>query len=398
MRHDGHVATLSRALRPTVAAAVAALVTLAGCTSEGSTPTPSGTATLAPSDPATSTSSTTSTAAPTASASPTSLVVPTGDLPEVATGLDVPWAVAFLPDKTALVTQRDSAEIVQVTPKGVKTVVGTVPGVEPSSSESGLLGIAVAPDFGAEPLIYVYYTSADDNRVAAIPFFDGRLGEPRVILDGIPASPRHDGGRIAFGPDGNLYVGTGDAVNPPLAQDMSSLGGKILRMTVDGAPARGNPFPGSLVYSLGHRNVEGLAWDSQGRLWASEFGQDAWDELNLIQPGGNYGWPQVEGVGGGSTYVDPARVWRPVDASPSGMTLGPDGALYMAALRGESVWQITVNADGSTGEPRRLLQGVYGRIRDVVTAPSGELWVVTNNTARGDPRPGDDRILVVGLG
>lgn len=217
----------------------------------------------------------------------------------VADGLASPWGLLVLPDGDLLVSERDTAQILRIAAKdGTRTVAGTVPGVVPGG-EGGLLGIALSPDYATDHLVYTYFSTAGDNRIARLPYDPAQpatqqLGSVEVLLTGIPHGPRHNGGRIAFGPDGLLYAGTGDSSNSALAQDKASLAGKILRLAPDGTPAPGNPFPGSPVYTYGHRNVQGLAWDPQGRLWASEFGQDNWDELNLIRAGGNYGWPVVE--------------------------------------------------------------------------------------------------------
>jgi glucose/arabinose dehydrogenase len=199
-----------------------------------------------------------------------------------------------------------------------------------------------------------------------------------------------------FGPDGMLYAGTGEGDVPRRAQDLKSLGGKILRMTPDGRPASGNPFKRSVVWSYGHRNIQGLAFDSRHRLWASELGEDAYDELNLIRKGRNYGWPAVEGKGGGRRFVDPVLVWRPAVASPSGLAFA-SGALWMAALRGARLWRIPLTA-GKAGRPSFYWHRRYGRLRTVVAAPGGGLWVTTSNTdGTGNPRRGDDRILRVAL-
>jgi glucose/arabinose dehydrogenase len=242
-------------------------------------------------------------------------------------------------------------------------------------------------------VLYAYLTAVSDNRVVAMSLEEGRLGAPRTLLTGIPKGAIHNGGRLAFGPDGFLYVTTGETGRSGLAQNGDSLGGKILRITTDGQPAPGNPFPGSPVWSLGHRNVQGIAWDASGRMWASEFGQNTWDELNVIRPGADYGWPTVEGQAGRDGFVDPVRQWATADASPSGIAIGPDGSVLMAALRGESLWKVPVGPDGTTGEPQRLLEGRFGRLRDVLVGPDGNVWVVTSNTARGTPRDGDDRIV-----
>ena len=222
--------------------------------------------------------------------------------------------------------------------------------------------------------------------------WDGRsLGEPEVILDGIPKAGIHDGGRIIVGPDGHLYVGTGDSGESQEAQDKSSLGGKILRVTVDGEPAPGNPF-GDEVFSFGHRNVQGLAFDEEGRLWACEFGSQDWDELNLIEKGKNYGWPLVEGSGEGQGLTNPKVVWRTSEASPSGLAYW-QGDLWMAGLRGERLWQIPV--DGTdTGDPVAHFEGEYGRLRTVVVSSDGQSLLLTgsNTDGRGDVRDGDDRL------
>ena len=215
-----------------------------------------------------------------------------------------------------------------------------------------------------------------------------------MVFDGITEATFHNGGRIAFGPDGMLYVGTGDAGETASSQDPDDPNGKILRLTPDGDPAPGNPTSGSPVYSLGHRNVQGLAWDAQDRLWATEFGQNRLDEVNLIQPGRNYGWPEVEGRGGtaGGRFTNPAVTWSPAQASPSGAAILGD-TLYVAALRGERLWTIPLR-DGTAGRPRAELVGRYGRLRTVAVAPDGALWLTTSNAGDGSSTPGgDDRVL-----
>ena len=311
----------------------------------------------------------------------------------VATGLDAPWGTAFLPGGDALVTQRDDASVLRVSPDGTTRRVAVIPQAEPGG-EGGLLGIAVSPGFADDRTVFVYVTTTDDNRVLGFRLEDGR--QPDVfttVVDGIEKSSIHNGGRIAFGPDGHLYVATGDAGDTSLAQDRDSLNGKILRMTPSGDPVPGNLRDDTLVYSLGHRNVQGLAWDSRGRLWASEFGQNTWDELNLIEPGGNYGWPEVEGRGdGGGRFVAPQAVWRTDEASPSGIAIVDDTVL-MAGLRGERLWVVPVTESGA-GASRSVLEDEYGRLRTVVAAPDGSVWLTTSNTdGRGDVRDGDDRIL-----
>jgi len=308
----------------------------------------------------------------------------------------VPWGLAFLPDGTALVTLRDRAEVMHVAEDAAPVPLGRVPGVAPAA-EGGLLGIAVSPAFASDRSVFVYFTSADDNRVMRMTFDGAVLRPGPVIVQGIAKAGNHNGGRLAFGPDRFLYISTGDAEQRDAAQDRGSLNGKILRVTAQGAPAPGNPFPESRVWSLGHRNVQGIAWDKTGAMYASEFGQNTWDELNLIEPGRNYGWPVVEGIGRRPDFVDPLRQWSTTDASPSGIAVGADDAAYMAALRGESLWRIPLLGKGQTGTPERLLQGRYGRLRAVVSAPDGRLWLLTNNTFRGLPKAGDDRIVALRL-
>ncbi|MER7582465.1 PQQ-dependent sugar dehydrogenase [Kitasatospora sp. NPDC097691] len=320
----------------------------------------------------------------------------------LAEGLAVPWGVALLPGGDLLVSERDTARIVRVAAGGgAKTEAGVVPGVT-AGGEGGLLGLALSPSFADDHLVHAYLSTAEDNRIVRLGYHPERpagvqLGSPAVLLSGIPHGPRHNGGRIAFGPDGLLYATTGDSSDSGTAQDKGSLGGKILRLTPDGAPAPDNPFPGSPVYSYGHRNVQGLAWDGEGRLWASEFGENTWDELNLIRPGGNYGWPVVEGTGHRPGYLDPVAQWSPAEASPSGLAYA-GGALWMAALRGTRLWRVPIAGDRLVGSPQAYLDGVYGRLRTVVTDRDGTLLLATGNTdGRGDPRPGDDRILRLGV-
>ncbi|MFW6641593.1 PQQ-dependent sugar dehydrogenase [Nocardiopsis algeriensis] len=314
----------------------------------------------------------------------------------VATGLEVPWGIAHLPDGSALVSERDG-EIVRLAANGDTSSVGEVEGVD-ATGEGGLLGLALDPAFPNEPYVYAYLTTDADNRVVRMEYgADGGLGEPEVLVEGIPSAGNHNGGRIAFGPDGFLYVATGDGGRPGLAQDRDSLGGKILRVDRDGEPAEDNPFD-SPVLSYGHRNVQGLAWDGEGNLYATEFGQDRLDEVNLIEPGANYGWPEVEGPGGGEEYTDPLVTWEPDEASPSGAAVA-GGSLWVAGLAGERLWEIPLEGDGELGEPVAHLTGEYGRLRTVLPAPGGGgLWVATSNLdGRGDPAEGDDRILHVPL-
>lgn len=312
-------------------------------------------------------------------------------VPTVADELRVPWGVDFLPDGSALVTERDTGRVLAVR-EGAVSEVARIEQARPSS-EGGLLGIAVSPDYESDGQVFVYYSTAEDNRIARM-----RLGGvPEPIVTGIPKSSVHNGGRVEFGPDGMLYATTGDGSERATAQQLDSLGGKILRMTPDGTPAPGNPFPGSLVYSYGHRNVQGIDWDARGRMFAAEFGQNTWDELNRIEPGKNYGWPTCEGDCENSAQqnapVDPLLTWTPEEASPSGIAIRDD-VVYLAGLRGERLLRARLEPDGTASKLKPRFDDEFGRLRTPVVTPAGELWVTTSNTdGRGDPGAGDDKIL-----
>lgn len=307
-------------------------------------------------------------------------------------GLDVPWSLAFH-DGAALVSERGTARILEVAVDGSTREVAVIDGVEPRG-EGGLLGIAVHEDE-----LYAYFTASGENRIERSPLSGSpgaiSIGASETIIRGLGAATNHNGGRIAFGPDGMLYVTVGDAGDRASAQDLDSLSGKILRFTPDGDIPSDNPFQGSPVYSLGHRNPQGIAWDDGGTMYASEFGQDTWDELNVIEPGRNYGWPEVEGAAGRDGFVDPVQQWAPDAASPSGIAI-TSGAIFIANLRGERLREVPLDALTASTEH---LVGTFGRQRDVTVAPDGALWVLTNNTdGRGSPRAGDDRIIRVPVG
>lgn len=322
---------------------------------------------------------------------------------ELTSALDVPWGMTFLPSGDALVAERDTGQILQVPAAGGAAVpVVVVPDVL-AQGEGGLLGLAVSPDYASDGWVYAYLTTADDNRIVRLRMADDGTAPQaiEVVLAGITKASNHNGGRIGFGPDGMLYAGTGDAAEPDVSQDASDLNGKILRMTPQGAPAPGNPDPQSVVFSVGHRNVQGLAWDSAGRLYATEFGQNTFDEVNLIEAGGNYGWPEVEGPGDteGGRFVAPLVTWATSQASPSGAAVitGESGedTLYVAALRGQRLWRIDLDGDGGVvGDPQALYRTQFGRIRTVTAAPDGSLWISTSNSdGNGDGSP--DRVLRV---
>jgi glucose/arabinose dehydrogenase len=338
------------ALAGTVLAAVLALV-LAACTSPGGTGargSPGGTSTR--------------------------------PMTTVAAGLESPWSIAVLPDGGALISENDSGLVKHIADGKTVAAVPVQPKPDPTG-EGGLLGLALSPDFAKDGRVYAYLTTAQDNRVLSYRWRDEKLSDARIILSGIPKASVHNGGRLKFGPDGYLYIGTGDARQPRSAQDRDALGGKILRVTKDGAPAPDNPFGDNPVYSYGHRNVQGLAWDSQGQLWASEFGPDRDDELNRIQAGGNYGWPDVTGAPGDRRFIDAAYVWpSTADASPSGLAIVDDVA-WLAALRGQRLWEVKLGRTISDQKVRDHLVHEYGRLRDVTEAPDGSLWILTNGTS-----------------
>jgi len=327
----------------------------------------------------------------------------------VAGELTVPWGIVPLPNGEILVGERDSGRLSRVagdasattgaTTAPATTTIGTLQGVDSGAREGGLSAMAASPTFPADRLIYAYLTAAEDNRVVRFELPDSPTSQPipaEVVLSGIPRGSIHNGGGLAFGPDGLLYVGTGDTGDRTLSQNPDSLGGKILRITTSGAAAAGNPF-GSPVFTLGHRNVQGLAWDADGRMFASELGQNAFDELNRIEVGKNYGWPEVEGADPDPRFVEPVATWTTADASPSGLAFA-DGSLWMAALRGKRLWEIPVDpASGVTGSPVPHLVDTYGRLRGVAAGPTDrgtQLWVGTTNAdATGGAAAGSDLLL-----
>nr|WP_284290324.1 PQQ-dependent sugar dehydrogenase [Angustibacter aerolatus] len=322
----------------------------------------------------------------------------------LARDLRVPWGLVPMADGSVLVSQRDEATVVRVQPDGEVVRLratgpdGRVPGVVPGG-EGGLLGIAVDPDDPTR--LFAYLTAEADNRVVRMSLDGDRLGAPRVLLDGIPKAGNHDGGRLAFGPDGYLYVTTGDAGQRERAQDRRFLGGKILRITTDGDPAPGNPFAGSPVWTLGHRNVQGIGWDAQGRMYADEFGQDTWDE-----PEPDRTRPRLRLAAGRGRrhrrrrrpgFTPPLRQWRTDDASPSGLAVGR-GSVWLAALAGQRVWRVPLTGSGGAGRPESLLEGRHGRLRAVAFDRDGTLLALTSNTFRGTPRPGDDQAAAAHAG
>ncbi|MFI1395334.1 PQQ-dependent sugar dehydrogenase [Streptomyces sp. NPDC020681] len=324
---------------------------------------------------------------------------PTG-ITTISTGWTIPWGTSWLPDgSSAVVTERNSFKVFKVSPSGSRTAVGSVPNSQTTGGEGGLMGVAVDPDWASNHYVYFMHTSSDGNRIARMTYDGSSLSGYKAIVQGIKKAKFHNGGRLAFGPDGYLYASTGDAQTTSLAQDKNSLNGKILRMTKDGKAAPGNPF-GNLVFSLGHRNPQGLAFDAQGRLWSAELGQSSKDELNLIKSGKNYGWPTCEGNCSVSGMTNPKKTWGVAEASPSGIAI-VDSAVYMASLRGERLWQIPINADNeNVGTAKAHYVGTYGRLRAVTKVPgANQLWLSTTNAdGNGGEPAGADKIFRVTIG
>ena len=311
----------------------------------------------------------------------------------LAANLATPWGIAFLPGGDALVGERDSGRVHRVSKRGGRRLVADlrVRSQKASWGEGGLLGLALSPNFRNDRWVYLYKSTGSDNRIVRMRYVDGRLVRPDVVLAGIPTNTHHNGGRLVFH-RGLLYASTGDAETGSLAQNHRSLAGKVLRMTPDGRVPSGNPF-GNCTWSYGHRNVEGLAFDSDGHLWATEFGDDRWDELNRIVKGGNYGWPRTEGGDGRGGYRDPLTRWHPENCSPSGIAI-TRGQVWIGGLRGHALWSVRLHGQNA-GHRVRWFHERFGRIRTVQKAPDGSLWVTTSNRdgRPSSPAPNDDRVI-----
>ena len=325
----------------------------------------------------------------------------------VASQLELPWDLAFAPDGRLFFTERPGRLRVMVNSAVQPEPVATLPVA--AEGEGGLLGLALDPDFASNGYLYLMYTYWDDtgslrNRVSRLSVRGNRAGDETTILDGIPGGSIHNGGRLRFGPDRQLYITTGETAVTQLSQDLSSLGGKILRINRDGSIPEDNPFPGSPVYSYGHRNVQGLAWHPlTGRLFASEHGPAGHDELNVIEPGRNYGWPRVAGRGGESDLVDPILDVSP-SIAPSGIAFYQgnssawSGNLFMATLRGQHLRRIVLGGPDLTqvAHEEKLFENQFGRLRCVLLGPDGNLYLTTSNRdGRGSTGPDDDMIIRV---
>ncbi|GAB7106094.1 hypothetical protein JCM4814A_44080 [Streptomyces phaeofaciens JCM 4814] len=337
----------------------------------------------------------------TAAEEPRAAGAPTG-VSVLSAGWTRPWAITFLPDgKRALVTERQSSTVWLQGSDGAKKKVGTVPNtVYPSPSlgttavgSGGLLGVAPSPTWNGttDQDVFFVHTAATEIRVVKMRFDGTSLSGYTVVLGGITRGGDHNGGKIAFGPDGYLYVSVGDALQRKLAQDKNSLNGKILRITKSGAAAPGNPF-GTRVYSLGHRNPQGLAWDSRGRLWETEIGESTWDELNLIGAGANYGWPTCEGSCAQAGMTNPKKVWNPAQGGvPAQLAIAGD-VVYVTTLLGQRLWAMPIDSTGKgVGTATSYYTNSYGRLRALTKVPGADtLWLGTT-----DGGVGKDRILKV---
>ena len=328
------------------------------------------------------------------------------DIPKttiVAQGLEVPWAIAFLSDARILVTERPGrVRIVNVTGDVDPNPAVTINVDSRTDGEGGLLGIVLHPDFSNNHFVYLYYTYQSSgnktlNRVVRMKCENNKLSGEEVLIDKIPGAIYHNGGRIKFGPDGFLYITTGDSRDSSLAQDKNSLAGKILRSTDEGKPAPGNPF-GNLIYSYGHRNPQGIAWDANGKLWETEHGRSnptGFDEVNLIEGGKNYGWEIIQGDETRSGMETPKinsganGTW-----APSGVAI-VGNSLFFSGLKGETLYEAKING-GNISDLKKHFEKEFGRIREVILGPDGMLYVTTSNRdGRGSPKDRDDKIIRV---
>lgn len=311
----------------------------------------------------------------------------------IATNLDTPWSLAFLPDGNIILTERPGNIKLIGKNRDSKTILTLDDTAQ--VGESGLLGITLHPQFTLTKFVYVYQTYSSEeslqNRVIRFRLDGETLKDRKVLLDNIPVAENHNGGRIKFGPDGYLYITTGDASNPSSAQNRTSLAGKILRIIDDGSIPEDNPNVNSPVFSYGHRNPQGLAWDNNGTLWATEHGPSARDELNLIKPGNNYGWPTITGDTSQTGLQTPVLNSGADTWAPSGLIFY-DNSLYFVGLRGQSIYKVENPNINPT--LKQYFKNDFGRIRDIVIGPDKTFYILTNNTdGRGTPGNDDDKII-----
>ncbi|WP_026927464.1 PQQ-dependent sugar dehydrogenase [Granulicoccus phenolivorans] len=367
-------------------------VGLSACTNpeRGTAPTPASTPT--PSAGGSPSASAEPSATPTGTPEPSPEgPLRVGEPQEIITGLTTPWGVRALDQDRLLVSERDTGQI-KLVQGGAATSVGEVAGVR-ANNEAGLLGIELSAD---QQTLFVYTTTSSDNRVLAYSFNGSAIANPRVLLQGIPSAGIHNGGQLKLGPDGHLYISTGDASQRQQAQNQQSVAGKILRIATDGSIPGDNPF-GNAVWSLGHRNVQGLTFAPNGDLWSAEFGEKSADEINLIVRGGNYGWPDVEGNNGQRVpYLAPKKTWEPTATSSPSALAYARGNLWVAALMGHCLFQVPVNGT-ELGEQVIHFQNRYGRIRAVTPWRDGIVFGSSNTDGRATPRAGDDRLLYLPL-
>ncbi|KAF6245583.1 PQQ-dependent sugar dehydrogenase [Nitrosopumilus sp. b2] len=320
----------------------------------------------------------------------------------IAEDLKIPWSIDFAQDGRVFFTERVGTLNVIDDGKIIELLNLSVGG-----GEGGMLGVSLDPSFDENHYVYVYYTYNEflgiKNKLVRYVEANNVLSEDKVLLEGIPGAPYHDGGRIKFGPDGMLYVTTGDATSPELAQDLNSVAGKILRINSDGTIPDDNPF-GSAVYSYGHRNPQGIAWDESGNLVATEHGPSGWrgvahDEINLITPGSNYGWPDVIGDETKEGLTNPILHSGDDTWAPSGSTFyyGDipqwSGKYFLAALKGEHLRAVEFDSEYNVVSEQELFSGEFGRLRDAVAGPDGLYILTSNQDGRGNPQLGDDKIL-----
>lgn len=307
---------------------------------------------------------------------------------QLATKLEVPWSINLMPDNSIILTER-AGNVVIINETITRIKIDEVTSI----SEGGLLGLTLHPEFKNNSQLYLYYTYNSDgktlNKVIRLQLINNELTNKTIIIDKIPGSGVHNGGRIKFGPDNKIYITTGDASNASLAQDLNSLGGKILRLNDDGTIPNDNPLTNSPVYSYGHRNVQGITWDDKGNMWASEHGPSAMDELNIITAGNNYGWPVITGDSKAEGMIAPIIQSGTDTWAPSGI-IHHNGSIFFAGLRGQAVYEYKISNNSLVTH----LKKEYGRLRDIIMDDKNYFYILTNNRdGRGVASSNDDLII-----